>query len=251
MDFFRRYLVPAVLLALMLVPCGQAQDQDRVRFSLPEVAPWAQMNEQGEAYGLLVELVKKLEAVSGLDIEYQVRPYPRVHRELERGDADFTFLFDFPDAKERVHYSGKVITLRTLVLGTADAPAIDSLDDLSGEKVAYIRGAYYRPEFVQHEGIDQVPVRDFRHGLELLKHHRIAAIIVGEMGVVSEYDPQQDPPIRIMMELDESEGYLFFSKASRREESLPVMRKALETLRKQGELDRLFDKRLDDVVQLD
>lgn len=237
-----------LLSALLLMPLGVVAEQS-VHFSLPDVAPWAQMNDDGEPYGLLIDLLQKLEAASGVTLTYHVRPYARVQRELVRGETDFSFLFDFPGATQLVAHSEEVITLRTLVLGRAEADAIDSLDALAGQRVAYIRGAYYGADFVEHTGLEQVPVRDFRHGLELLKSQRIHAIVSGEMAVVAQYDPDRDPPLRVKMELESASGRLFLSQASPHKDSLPALIQALDYLREQGELDKLFGQRFTDSVQ--
>lgn len=222
-----------------------------VRFSLPEVAPWAQVNDEGEANGLLVDLVERLEEVSGLTLSYQIRPYPRVQRELERGEADFTLMFGFPEMENELQPSGRVISLRTLVLGTRDTPDIDSLQDLNGKKVGYIRGAYYSERHLSHELLEQVPVRDFSHGMELLEHGRIAAMVCDEVAVLSQYEPGKAPPLRILMELDRAEGHLLFSRNSHKREALKKLSKALESLKTQGELDRIFGERLDDQILLE
>ncbi|TVP56601.1 MAG: hypothetical protein EA349_07765 [Halomonadaceae bacterium] len=247
MNLIKCLSMVVLVLCLLALPFSLGAEKP-VHFSLPEVSPWAQLNEEGEPYGLLVDLVHKLEAASGLVLTYHVRPYPRVQRELERGETDFTFLFDFPGSEQVVEDAGEVVSLRTLVVGSKSAPAIASLDALNGEKVGYIRGAYYGPEFMQHQGLEQVPVRDFRHGLDLLYNERIYAIVSGEMAIATEFDPEHDPGIRIMLELEGAQGHLFFSKMSPRRDSLPVLSEALDTLREKGALAKLFGQGFDDQV---
>ena len=212
-------------------------------FTLPGVYPWAMQSEpdSGEDKGILVDLVKALEQRSELPLEYHIRPLPRNILELRQGEADYSFMFEIPDAETFARPLNELMEVRILLIGPVDAESVDSLADMDGANIGYIRGSWVGDFYAREEGIHAVPIRDFSHGLQLIARQRLEGIVIGEIALMSDYEPQAgDPPIRIMTELSRTKGLMYFSTASDRGDSVPILSRAMQDIVDDGTLDAVM-----------
>lgn len=216
-----------------------------VVFSLADIDPWAREASNGEAEGLLVEIVKELRSRTGLPIRYHVRPHGRTLLELEEGIADFVPSFAAPRVKAIGDEVGHLVTARVLVVGRAEDEPVDALDELNGENVGYLEGTWYGEEFEENERIHKVPVKDVAHGVRLLKRDRLDAVIATEIAIPAGYDPESgdNPSLEVLLELEPNEGKLYMSRKSSRDGVKDRIAEALESMHEDGTMERLFDER--------
>lgn len=212
-------------------------------FTLPGVYPWAMRSESGEDKGILVDLVQALEKKTEWPLEYRIRPLPRNILELRRGEADYSFMFEIPDAETFARPVNELLQVRILLIGPVDAQSVDSLSDMEGSNIGYIRGSWVGDFYAREEGINAVPIRDFSHGLQLVSRQRLDGIVIGEVALMSDYEPEAgDPPIRVLTELSRTKGLMYFSTASDREDSVPVLSNAMRDLVEDGTLDAVMQR---------
>lgn len=216
---------------------GKQSDEPLV-FTLPGVYPWAMRSESGEGKGILVDLVHALEKRSELTLDYRIRPLPRNILELRQGEADYSFMFEIPDAESFAEPVNELMQVRILLVGPIDAKSVDSLSEMEGGNIGYIRGSWVGDFYARKEGVNAVPIRDFSHGLELVSRQRLDGIVIGEIALMSDYDPEAgDAPIRILTELSRTRGLMYFSTASERQDSVPKLSSAMLELKEDGTLD--------------
>ena len=221
---------------------GELSDEPLV-FTLPGVYPWAMRSESGEHEGILVDLVHALKERSELALEYRIRPLPRNILELRQGEADYSFMFEIPDAESFARPLNELMQVRILLVGPVDAQSVDSLDEMEGANVGYIRGSWAGDFYAQQEGIHAVPIRDFSHGLQLIARQRLEGIVIGEIALMSDYEPEAgDPPIRILTELSRTRGLMYFSTTSDRKDSVPILSSAMRDLIEDGTVDTVMQK---------
>ena len=219
---------------------GEVSD-DPLVFTLPGVYPWAMQSESGEDEGILVDLVQALEQRSDMPLEYRIRPLPRNILELRRGEADYSFMFEIPDAETFARPVNELMQVRILLIGPVDAESVDSLADMEGANIGYIRGSWVGDFYAREESIHAVPIRDFSHGLQLIARQRLEGIVIGEIALMSDYEPEPgDPPIRIMTELSRTRGLMYFSSASDRQDSVPAISRVMRGIIEDGTLDTVM-----------
>lgn len=232
-----------LLLGPVVVWAGNAWpvegEKDEIVFSLAEVSPWAGYDEDGNPQGVLVTLVDAMKAETGLPLISWLRPYTRVLRELEEGEVDYAFAFDSPRIREFAKPVAHVMSQRTLVVGRAEMRGIDSLSELVGMKVGYIRGTWYGEEFERQEGLERIPVWGFAHGAALLKYGRIQAMVVGEAALTADLKEKGAPVLRGLLELEGAQGKLFVSRKSEHKHKADELAEALEMLLREGALNSL------------
>ena len=215
-----------------------------VRFSLAEVDPWAGVNDNGEPYGLLVKLVEELAERTGIPMDYHVRPHSRAALELREGTVDFAPTFRAPHLEEIGEPVAPLVEVRRLVIGLADRAPIESLDELAGATVGYLSGTWYGKTFESHEGLNRMPVKNFSHGLSLLKRERLQAVVATDIAVSSRHS-NGDADLRVLMELEEGVGMIYQSHRSQRDDAARAIQDAMDSMARDGFLEELFSDRFE------
>lgn len=219
--------------------------EEPIVFSLASIDPWAEEAADGEARGLLVDIVKELRARTGLPLRYHVRPHGRTLLELEEGVADFVPSFAAPGVEKIGERVGHIVTARVLVLGRAEDDAVDSLSDLNGQNVGYLAGTWYGRTFEKNDRIHKVPVNNVAHGVRLLKRERLKAVVATEIAIPAGYHPESEdsPALKVLLELEPNEGKLYMSRKSSQDKAKERIAEALKAMHEDGTMDELFKER--------
>lgn len=256
---FKNPCCQLAVLCLLLSPLSLAADsiapdslasKNRITIAVPQVDPWGYYNEQNEPEGALVDLVKALNEVSDLEIDFYLRPLARALRELERGDVDYSVQFTTERVEAVAEQVSKLARMRILTVGAQGLPEAErprSLDDLAGQRVGYIRGTFYGLAFHQHEGIIRVPVHDIRQGLELLDKQRLSALIGSDMVFGSAYyDSSKKPPpgLEVLFEMEAATAMIYRSHLVPAGDRDRQLQQAMGELRESGWLDKILGSRL-------
>jgi polar amino acid transport system substrate-binding protein len=95
MTVLRRAVIPAVVLAWLLLPIAACADvledildRGKIRVGISLFTPWAMKDKSGELRGFEVDVAKKLAAEMGVQPDFKVMPWSEIIDSLQRGDID-------------------------------------------------------------------------------------------------------------------------------------------------------------------
>ncbi len=136
--------------------------------------PYVFLNENGEAVGYNVDLLKLL--LQELDIPYiiKLKPTQEALNDLKSGHADLMFAMDAPYNHQYGHYGKSVIQIFThSVLHKKGEPTpIKQLEDLSRHRVIVHNGSFSHHQMLQRGwGKMAVPYNDMQDAVQYLFHH--------------------------------------------------------------------------------
>lgn len=244
----------AAVLGLSLALGGHLQAHanpaEPLTFSLAEITPWAYENDQGEPAGLLVELVHELRERTGLSMEYRIRPHARAALELSNGTVDFAPYFESPVADRAGKPIAELGRVRYLVVGLPGQEPVESLSDLDGHNLGYLRGTWYGPEFDDYDGFNKIEVPSVTHGVRLMREGRLSAVVASDVAIGEQYSPDDEGNgLHKLMQLGTGVGRLYLSRESSRTDAVPAIQSAMSEMADDGTLEALFGDRYESVPQ--
>ncbi len=232
-----------LFLALLGLPLqAAAAERAPAMFMTADVWPWGYHDEHGEAAGLISEFARRLGEVAGIPIENRIAPYPRLIRELRLGNVTFAVLFDNPTLDDFTRNLGPVLHSHLLFLSLERNQLQLSLAGLADKRVGYIRGTYYGQAFEQDQRLRKVAVSDLEQGLRMLMLGRLDAIMISETVLHHTLDMLALDIDRFVYSVHSQEHpanlYMFHQPDD--PEQGERLRAALDQLRADGELEKLF-----------
>ncbi len=244
---FRRHL--AVILALLpalalgvqpAVEMEGATPRATATFAIPEVPPWGYASESGEPAGVLVAITDRMAELADVPVSYELRPHKRAIAELKSGDIDFVMLFRSPQSDAAGTRIATILET-SIVLITRPEQDASSLEELAGRSVGYVQGTYYGEVFANAENINKVAVKNPQHGLEMLDHGRLDALVnydamLERVLYATDHDPSD---FRSHVIAEGQEGLLYMSRQSRLEEYVPLFQRAIRQMQANGEIVEL------------
>ncbi|WP_220720041.1 substrate-binding periplasmic protein [Agarivorans litoreus] len=212
------------------------------KFSTSMVKPWGFKNAELHEQGLLVQFTRALTAEARLSFSNEMRPYPRVIKEIKSGTADFAVMFASPKAEQIAVDLGKVVTVKVVAIANAGGQPIDSIDKLKGKRVGVIRGSAYGPDIDDNPDIERVSFNDTAQGIQMLLLERIDVMVATNYAINYALHELHIEPERItpIYHLATRYGHLYWSRSSVQKEQAKRLRQALVSLREGGVLDNIF-----------
>jgi len=248
MAFFRGLLV-ALLIATAhasandeVTPSDGITASSPAAFAVPDVWPWAFQDDQGEMQGSLIELINRLSDLSGVPIRAQLLPLRRVILDVTRGRAEFAFLFQSPELDENTIPVDTVLQINLMLMATRDADFPLTLEGLAGKRVGYVRGTYLGESFKADEAVLKVPVYNIRQAIEMLMLERISAVLASDHNIAMTIDAYGFPAeeFRLQEHVKGQKARLYMSPDSGNPEHARLFKEALQHMRDNGELQRIF-----------
>ncbi len=214
-----------------------------VRFATSTVRPWG-MNIGGKEQGLLVNVFNALHRHTGIAASNQLQPYPRVIYSVYSGVVDLAVLFDSPSARENAIRVGHLVDTRVLIVARSGTKPIDSLEQLEGQLVGYIRGSKYGPSFDNATHFTRLAVNTMEQGLAMLIRNRLDAMAGTDQSFYWAMKQMRlgTPQLSKLLVVGGATGSLYMSKNSPRQDLIPVYQDALEALHKDGTLSEIFSE---------
>lgn len=234
-----------LLLCLCLVGAPLWAEQQASALPLvvtPLVEPWGFIGADGEPTGLLVNFQRELFHRAGLPYEQRMRPYPRVIHDISIGKGDFGVMFNSPQADAVGRSLGAVVTMRILVVSRVQSDAMQSLDDLAGLRVGYVRGSKYGPMFDNNPAFEHIPVNSAEQGLRMLMTHRLDAMASTEQSLIYASVITGIPTghLQVALELGKARADFYVSHSNKQSQWQGALQSALAGMARDGSLRRLF-----------
>lgn len=247
MVLFARYLLVAV--SIVAFPTASAAGPDNspapeeaVLFSIPDVWPWAYEDDAGELKGSLIKVVNRLSEMTGVPAIPRLRPLRRAIVELRTGEVNFTILFQNPELDIEAINVASVTRVNILLVGLARSEHPLVLEDLKGQRVAYIRGTYLGEVFEHDTEVVKVPVSSVSQAVDMLNLGRISAILASDHNIyrtLSARNLSRDA-LRYREHVPGQNGVLYMSRAGARHDVAQKFRSAIEQMDADGELHEIF-----------
>ncbi|WP_342630712.1 transporter substrate-binding domain-containing protein [Marinobacter alkaliphilus] len=249
MSFFRGLLVAFLFVAAQANAIDKAVGSSEslpanspAIFAIPDVWPWGFQGDQGELQGSLITLMDRLSELSGVPVSAQLLPLRRVILDLLTGRAEFTFLFQSPELDENAFPVDTVLQINLMLMAMRDADFPLTLDGLAGKRVGYVRGTYLGESFKADEAVLKVPVYNIRQAIEMLMLERISAVLASDHNIAMTIDAYGFPAeeFRLQEHVKGQKARLYMSPDSGNPEHARLFKEALQHMRDNGELQRIF-----------
>lgn len=139
------FLLPFFLLSSL----SSAKADETLRLVFPEYPPY-QYTENGKQKGFKLDILKEACRRAGYDLEVEFRPWARVLKMLETGQADFTNMYKTPEREKIYTFSKDVllsITVRFFAHSDSNFTYNGNLRSLSDLRIGVINKISYGAEF--------------------------------------------------------------------------------------------------------
>ncbi|WP_151703621.1 substrate-binding periplasmic protein [Nitrincola alkalilacustris] len=239
----------AVLFALALAcPTYAAQTQTdatdaTLTFTTADVWPWGYRGPNGEPAGFVADFVAELAQESGLKIDNQLSPHSRALIELSAGQVDLSVLYYSPEMDDIGINLGRVVTVPVLfVTHKSDQRGI-TFDELTlGHSIGYIRGTYYGEAFASKDDVTRVSVQYLDQAIRMLELGRIDGLLASDrafFGTLKQLGLDVKD-FQFNSIVNQQTAYLYMSHGSKRQDCEAPLREALNQMRSDGRLARIF-----------
>lgn len=235
----RRSLVYSLALALMLIaPAPLSWAQTELRFITIDVAPWAFYDEQSREFeGAFIEVVRELRQRTGYDISVSLTPFARVDREMESGGHDCTILVP---RSEKTVVRGELVSYHDVGIVPHKTISLAEYDDLHSLDISLLRGSAITERFDTDSELKKQYDTDYLIALRKLARQRIDAI-AGALPTILYLAEKNNLDQHLGQTLKLTEIPLVFqcSRLSPNLEAMPVINRAIETMRDDGTIDKI------------
>ena len=240
-----KLLLAFILLFLNTLASGEQLDSFKPPyFATSNVTPWGYVNKAGLPTGLLVDYTQLLSQETGLPVNIQIRPYPRVIHEIESGLADFAFMFKSSQSDEIAESLGEAMTINVILVSLADHPPIERLSDMKGKRIGFIRGSKYGEIFDDADYISKEPLTNMDIGLKMLQAKRLNAIACVDQTLYFSMNKLKINPekLELLLQLSTTKANLYISKKSKYSHVKAKFSKAIREIRHSDDYDRIFNQ---------
>ena len=134
------------------------------------------ISQQGESSGIYYELANLIVANAGYNATNKIIPYARAIQSLKYGDIDITIMFRNPALEGYVDYVAALPSKKTIVIGSPEQ-SFKQISDLSGKRIAYLRGAKFNKQIDADATIEKHIVSSYRLGIKMIMAGRADAVI--------------------------------------------------------------------------
>jgi len=109
-------------------------------------------------------------------VNHFIYPYARINHELKTGHTDLTIMFKYKELEKYVTYIVALPPLHNVVVGIR-GNNIQSIAELEGKSVAYLRGANFSNEIENNSEITLYRTKNFNKSIEMLVAGRVEAVV--------------------------------------------------------------------------
>ncbi|MGM0432107.1 MAG: transporter substrate-binding domain-containing protein [Spirochaetota bacterium] len=142
--------------------------------------PYSIVDDEGEADGFSVELMRESLQAMGYDVHFKVGQWEAVKQDLEQGEIEALPLVGrTPEREDVFDFTFPYLTMHGVIVVHEDTSSIHKLEDLSGKTIAVMSGDNAE-EFSRRNLSDTriVGTADFSEALRLLSDKQVDAVII-------------------------------------------------------------------------
>jgi len=162
-------LVFAFLLAVLSISTAGATD---IRAGTLDAPFFAMIFADGRPEGLYPRILQKLAKHSGLTIDVQLVPLPRLISMLADGDLDIGILLQNETVAENATMVGEVLQLNPVIY-PATGRTFSNWTDLNGLTIARIRGSMYGRKFDEDGNIEKFDTNSYETNLKMMQQDHV------------------------------------------------------------------------------
>lgn len=236
-----------ILLSLLFVTNAEAQGLTMA--AEEDYFPYS-AKVDGELTGLIPELTQASFDAVGVEVNFIVRPYSRVLKIVEDGQAIGGFTGAIDDSNRDTFHWHKtpLTTVRLAIWGRTDASRKGlTTRDMEGEKISITRGFFYTDAIDYNDQVEKLVAPSDASSLRMLALGRSDYALVTELigRKIVETSPlfDLDNRIDIVGLIDEVPLHAFFSREHPEgKEIANLFQKGLEIILANGEYQRILDR---------
>ena len=173
----RRALIALFFIGLPVLTPSSAQDSAPT-FGVIDWFPFGWV-EDGENKGIIVEVVTAIEYTLGVKMDVVVNKIPRVQRDMENGNYDFTISYRDPRLLSKVVNLTDLACLKTGIASLNRNP-VKSISDLNGMRVAYPGGGYFSRSILPTVDVTGVQVAQTQIMYNMALRDRLDAFVIND-----------------------------------------------------------------------
>ncbi|ABV35658.1 conserved hypothetical protein [Shewanella sediminis HAW-EB3] len=233
-----------IILSGLFIPVRGEESQESRKIEIRTIAilPYG-IERKNHLSGIYYDIANLLAKEAGYQVNNLVYPYARIMFELKSGKTDMTIMFKYEELEDYVVYIAPLPSLKTVVIGLKGS-SFDSVENLKGKKLAYLRGAKFSDAIDSDPDIISITTKDFVQAIKLLMVGRVDAII-GPMDPILSAAIQLEVGETLFGEplvVSERTPWVQVSKKSLDRISVDKLRTLFEAFEKRGELEKIRQK---------
>lgn len=214
-----------------------------LRIQTIQSEPFGRIGAQGPG-GLMYELGGLIAQRAGMAAENRVVPYARTVLSLQHGSADMVLRFSNDELKAVAHQVAPVLALPTVAVSRRDAP-VSRLEELARLSLAVPR-SFPVPDSLA--GLNLQWVNSNEHAIQMLMSRRVDAAYGSNLGL---FGAARGLGLRMQafarpFVVERQSFWLHLSRRTATPELIERLAKAVESLRRDGSIGRLYQQALDE-----
>lgn len=236
-------LVTAILTTLILLPVA-AMSQD-ITFGAMPLPPFV-YEENGQATGSDVEIVREVCKHMGVKPDIQIMPFVRLLDAAKKGTLDGNFpIYHTKEREAFLSYSPEPHNVRRMVIiARKDSEmSISGLDDIKDKTIAVVSGYAYGAAFDNHPGLKKEACKTDEELLTMLiKGRRDLAATEETVAIHTGKKLGYQDQFEVVYVLSEDPLYVTFSKAAgpRSESLAKAFGESLRQLKEKGVIQQII-----------
>jgi len=163
-----------ILLVLLCINSLALASSHEIEIRTIAISPYG-IDKKGELSGVYYD-ISNLIFSEDSKVNHFIYPYARINHELKTGHTDLTIMFKYKELEKYVTYIVALPPLRNVVVGIR-GNNIQSIAQLEGKSVAYLRGANFSNEIENNSEITLYRTKNFNKSIEMLVAGRVDAVI--------------------------------------------------------------------------
>ncbi|MEH6447038.1 MAG: transporter substrate-binding domain-containing protein [Oleispira sp.] len=236
-----------LLIALCLLPTAAIWAEYSPacpRLHVIENAPIGFKNTKGLPTGVHWDYLTEIEKISGLCLDKELLPYPRIWQNIKLGEHDGGIIFKSASRSKFVEYVAHIRSVKTVVIAM-NGIKINSYADLQHIRIGKTRGTHLSEQFDQDSSLNIIELSNYAQAAKMINRRRIDAI-AGSALVLSyqlkKYNVLDNVDLTNKLVLGEKEQWLQLSKKSQHLDKIPQLKRAIGKLKNDGSFDAIMDE---------
>lgn len=174
-----RALKLSVFILFLFAPATSFGDEHQPKYGALDFYPFG-YREEGRIKGVLVDIMTRIEVVSGVRTTKVLEPIPRIHASIVRGDIDLVISAATLPGFRKMTSLGVVGCSRIIVASNKMA-GISQIGDLESKKIGFVAHGFLYRKFNKNFGIIPVLTSTSESLFKMLVGHRVDGIFISDI----------------------------------------------------------------------